>query len=127
MPPSTEGALDNLWRLEQQVPNRGAECPVTTKAMRSLLDSTTFRHSLRGYSSGEVDTFLEQLRSVAAPCQDDALECGDASAMAATPIGSRDIRTVQFRLSLRGYDVDEVDAFLERLAQAFDRADGRSA
>jgi DivIVA domain-containing protein len=74
--------------------------------------------SLRGYSVAEVDEFLEQVTvGLEARRTGPALQFDDAPLADNAALIER-IRHVQFRLAVRGYDVDQVDDFLEGLARA---------
>ncbi|SDQ76442.1 DivIVA domain-containing protein [Quadrisphaera sp. DSM 44207] len=74
--------------------------------------ATTFRRSSRlsrGYSVEQVEDFFAQARTAY-----------EQNALRAT-LSSSDVRGVGFDLVLRGYDVAQVDAALDRMEDAFAR------
>ena len=78
----------------------------------STTSSTTFRRTgplARGYATDQVEDFFRRARV--------AYEAGGLRG----GVSSRDVRGVGFDLVRRGYDVDQVDAALDRLEDAFTR------
>ena len=80
--------------------------------MPCVSTSTTFRRQgalARGYSPDQVEEFFSRARV--------AYEAGGLRG----GVSSGDVRRVGFDLVRRGYDVDQVDAALDRLEDAFSR------
>ena len=84
-----------------------------------------FRSSLRGYDANEVDSFLERAADELARLEDEA-------AWPAREIRPRDpsqprlrwqdVQNARFTPGIRGYDMTEVDAFLEHVAESLEQA-----
>lgn len=82
------------------------------------LSSVELRRSLRGYDVGDVDAFLEQVRiRVERMGSGPALQFDDDAGSERSDL-IEGVRSVEFRLALRGYDVDQVDALLEQVARS---------
>jgi DivIVA domain-containing protein len=81
----------------------------------SSLRSATFRVGLKGYHCGDVDKYLDRAAEEVTSLlgRDEAERSG--SGHSAFPTLSV-LRTVEFRLGLRGYEVGEVDWCLDRAA-----------
>ena len=77
------------------------------------IDEQTFGRAVRGYAMREVDDFLDRAAAQVASWQ-------DALAHGRRPItrllSPREVAEVTFSLAVRGYDMAEVDGFLEELA-----------
>jgi DivIVA domain-containing protein len=92
---------------------------VAADELRQLLAAPKFKVSLRGYAATDVDALLGRLRvranelaeglTYVEPTRDE-------------PITPQALRRIEFHLALRGYDVDQIDDFLERAASLLQRA-----
>lgn len=91
--------------------------------MRSVSPHATFRRSgrlRRGYATAQVEEFFDRARRAyeqsapASPTQPGTPAVGPA-------LTSRDVRQVGFDLVLGGFDVEQVDAALDRMEDAFAR------
>jgi DivIVA domain-containing protein len=81
------------------------------------------RRSARGYDVEEVDAFLVRCAHSLGRRVERVPELAPLQARPRTgsPLRARDVETVQFRVRLgpgRGYDIEQVDALLDRVAEA---------
>ncbi|HWG94288.1 MAG TPA: DivIVA domain-containing protein [Mycobacteriales bacterium] len=81
------------------------------------------RRSARGYDVEEVDAFLVRCAHSLGRRVERVPELAPllARPRTGTPLRARDVETVQFRVRLgpgRGYDIEQVDALLDRIAEA---------
>jgi DivIVA domain-containing protein len=81
------------------------------------------RRIARGYDVAEVDAFLVRCAHSLGRRVDRVPELAPLQALPRTgdPLRARDVETVQFHVRLgphRGYDIEQVDALLDRIAEA---------
>lgn len=86
----------------------------------SAVPDLRLRHAPRGYDVEEVDAFLVRCAHSLGSRIDRVPELGPLRqrSRSGERLRARDVETAQFRLRLRGYAVDQVDALLDRVAAA---------
>jgi DivIVA domain-containing protein len=102
--------------------------PTHTRGDRATLtpadvEATTFRTAMRGYNMTEVDTFLDRVASdLGRLLSEDSTQRepthtrGDRATL--TPA---DVEATTFRTAMRGYNMTEVDTYLDRVASDLGR------
>jgi DivIVA domain-containing protein len=74
------------------------------------------RRVFRGYEPRQVEAFLGRCLGTLGPRADFPELAGVIAA--GPPVTRDDVRNVQFSVKLRGYQLDEVDRLLDRIAAA---------
>jgi len=99
----------------------------------SRLRTVTFRRALRGYHIDDVNSFLQRVTAEvwhlghghmagSGPMNRSSLGADKGGHVPSSAISS--LRTIEFRQTLRGYYIDDVDEYLEQLACETDALQG---